>query len=71
MRQTGEKPKYSDKNLSLCKSPRSEPGLCGEKPAANTLNMSRPELHRDPEYKSVILGLSRDFLQYRLVEIGR
>jgi len=35
------KPKNLDKNLSLCHSPGSEPGLRGEKPATDTLNKAR------------------------------
>lgn len=65
------KPKNLDKNLSLCHSPCSEPGLRGEKPAPDTLNIARLLLQADPEYKGVILGISHDFLQYELVEVGR
>lgn len=65
------KRKISDKNPSLCHSPGSEPGLRGEKPAPNTLNIARLLLQADPEYKGVILGMSHDFLQYELVEVGR
>jgi hypothetical protein len=64
-------PKNSDKNLSLCHSPGSEPGLRAEKPTTDTLNIARLELQEDPEYEGVILDISQDFLQYELVEIGR
>lgn len=66
-----EKPKNLDKNLYLCHSPGIEPGLRSEKPATDTLNKARLSLQADPVYEGVILGMSRDFLQYELVEVGR
>jgi hypothetical protein len=38
------KPKYWNRNLSLCHSPRNEPGFHGKKPATNILNTARLEL---------------------------